>query len=127
MMDDVSGKGCNENIFSSLNLGNESVYFIGSNSAGDKSAPLFFVSNKTERVMAKDQWQPDCYNNFFTPGFDDASLILSRFDNGDVSNVQVMAVKWAEMKEISVHFMLHLNEDFDDDLLQDALEIMDEI
>ena len=29
--------------------------------------------------------------------------------------------------EMYVHFMLHLNEDFDDDLLQDALEVMGHI
>jgi hypothetical protein len=29
------------------------------------------------------------------------------------------------MKEIAVHFMLHINEDFDDDLLQDGLELLD--
>lgn len=28
-------------------------------------------------------------------------------------------------KEISLHFMLHINDDFDDDLLQDALELLD--
>jgi len=27
-------------------------------------------------------------------------------------------------KEISLHFMLHLNEDFDDDLLKDAIELI---
>ena len=27
-------------------------------------------------------------------------------------------------KEISMHFLLHLNEDFDDDLLQDAVELL---
>lgn len=29
-----------------------------------------------------------------------------------------------EPKEISLHFLLNLNEDFDDDLLQDALELL---
>ena len=27
-------------------------------------------------------------------------------------------------KEISLHFMLHLNEDFDDDLLSDAIDLL---
>lgn len=27
-------------------------------------------------------------------------------------------------KEISLHFLLHLNEDFDDDLLQDAIDLL---
>ena len=28
------------------------------------------------------------------------------------------------LKDIFIHFMLHLNEDFDDDLLQDAMSIL---
>jgi hypothetical protein len=28
------------------------------------------------------------------------------------------------MKEVALHFMLQVNEDFDDDLLQDALDLM---
>lgn len=27
-------------------------------------------------------------------------------------------------KEIALHFMLHINDDFDDDLLQDSLELL---
>jgi len=27
-------------------------------------------------------------------------------------------------KEISLHFLLHMNEDFDDDLLQDAVDLL---
>jgi len=29
-----------------------------------------------------------------------------------------------EPKEISLHFLLHMNEDFDDDLLQDAVDLL---
>ena len=29
-------------------------------------------------------------------------------------------------KEVQLHFMLCINEDFDDDLLQDALELLEE-
>jgi hypothetical protein len=29
-------------------------------------------------------------------------------------------------KEMYLHFMLHINEDFDDDLLQDAVELLTE-
>jgi hypothetical protein len=28
-------------------------------------------------------------------------------------------------KEVALHFMLHINEDLDDDLLQDSLELLD--
>lgn len=32
----------------------------------------------------------------------------------------------ATKKEVLLHFMLFINEDFDDDLLQDALELLEE-
>lgn len=32
--------------------------------------------------------------------------------------------KVMDPREISLHFMLHLNEDFDDDLLSDAIELL---
>lgn len=33
--------------------------------------------------------------------------------------------KVMDPKEIALHFMLHINDDFDDDLMQDALELLD--
>lgn len=32
--------------------------------------------------------------------------------------------KVMDPKEIALHFMLHINDDFDDDLLQDSLELL---
>lgn len=36
-----------------------------------------------------------------------------------------MTKKILDPKQISLHFLLHINEDFDDDLLQDAIELLD--
>lgn len=44
--------------------------------------------------------------------------------NGDVEEVTVTVKKVMDPKEISLHFLLHLNEDFDDDLLQDAIDLL---
>lgn len=35
--------------------------------------------------------------------------------------------KVMDPKEIALHFMLHINDEFDDDLLQDALELLEQI
>ena len=35
--------------------------------------------------------------------------------------------KIMDPKEIALHFMLHINDEFDDDLLQDALELLEQI
>jgi hypothetical protein len=36
-----------------------------------------------------------------------------------------MTKKILDPKEIALHFLLHINEDFDDDLLQDAVDLLD--
>jgi hypothetical protein len=50
---------------------------------------------------------------------------MAEYDNGDVKDIHVTNRRMTQMKEIAVHFMLHINEDFDDDLLQDGLELLD--
>lgn len=58
------------------------------------------------------------------PGWDSATVVEGFHTNGDVDNVKVTVKKIMDPKEISLHFLLHLNEDFDDDLLQDAIELL---
>ena len=47
-------------------------------------------------------------------------LIENGFDE-DKNMVIVQVIKVIKKKEIFMHLLLHLEEDFDDDLLQDAL------
>lgn len=49
------------------------------------------------------------------------------FENGDVEQFTLKIKKVMDPKEIALHFMLHINEEFNDDLLQDALELLDYI
>ena len=74
--------------------------------------------------MATDDWYATCYVNFFVPGWDSATVVEGKHVNGDVEKVDVTIKKIMDPKEISLHFLLHLNEDFDDDLLQDAIELL---
>jgi hypothetical protein len=71
-----------------------------------------------------DYWEDSCYANFYVPGYDTAKLITAYYDNGNVQEIQVEQRRMAEKREVALHFMLHLNEDFDDDLLQDAIELL---
>jgi hypothetical protein len=41
--------------------------------------------------------------------------------------VEVTTKKLMTPQEMYLHFMLHMNEDFDDDLLHDALRLLTEI
>jgi len=72
-----------------------------------------------------DYLTPSSYCNFFISGSDSSNLIMAEYDNGDVKDIHVTNRRMTQMKEIAVHFMLHINEDFDDDLLQDGLELLD--
>jgi hypothetical protein len=53
-------------------------------------------------------------------------LIQSEFQNGDIESIKITIKKMMEPKEISLHFLIHLdpNENFDDDLLQDAVDLL---
>jgi hypothetical protein len=75
-------------------------------------------------MVEVDRWNHSCYCNFYIPGYDGSSLVLAEFDNGDVKEIHLTIKRLAEMKEVALHFMLHINENFDDDLLQDALELL---
>jgi hypothetical protein len=48
-------------------------------------------------------------------------------ENSNVREVKIVVKRLMTVVEMYVHFMLHMNEDFDDDLLQDALEIIGQI
>jgi hypothetical protein len=51
-------------------------------------------------------------------------MVQTYFENGDVQSMDISIKKVMDPKEISLHFLLHMNEDFDDDLLQDAIELL---
>jgi hypothetical protein len=71
-----------------------------------------------------DKWTPSSHLNFFISGSDSSNLIMAEYDNGDVKEIHVTVKRPSDLKEVAIHFMLHINEDFDDDLLQDALDLM---
>lgn len=51
-------------------------------------------------------------------------MIQAYHMNGDCEDCTITVKKLVDPKEISMQFLLHLNEDFDDDLLQDAIELL---
>jgi hypothetical protein len=51
-------------------------------------------------------------------------LVQAEYANGDVREMLVRVRRMMVKKEVYLQFLLHLNEDFDDDLLQDALELL---
>ena len=52
-------------------------------------------------------------------------MIQAEHTNADCSEVTVTTRKLLNIKEISLQFLLHINEDFDDDLLLDATRLLE--
>ncbi len=51
-------------------------------------------------------------------------MVEAEHATGDVDKIVVTAKKVMDPKEIALFLLLHLNEDFDEDLLQDAITNM---
>ena len=55
----------------------------------------------------------------------DPSKMVEWYDKIEVDkSILVITAEECSLKENYIRFLLHLNEDFDDDLLQDSLEIL---
>jgi hypothetical protein len=50
---------------------------------------------------------------------------LAEYAAGDVKNIEIHHYKVLSPKDTRIHLLLHIYEDFDDDLLQEALELLD--
>lgn len=123
--DPKDGFAWNEQMIEYFYMGPVSVFHTFRHEAGKTlTTPVFYVNNETEQVVAQETWEATCYVNFFVPGFDSGTVIQGFYENGDVKEVGVTVKKVMDPKEISLHFMLHLNEDFDDDLLSDAIDLL---
>ena len=54
---------------------------------------------------------PESFCEWWNPNHEDFSMKIQR-------------TRLCDPKDLALHLLLHLNEDFDDDLLQDAMEIL---
>jgi hypothetical protein len=123
--DPKDGFAWNDQMIEYFYMGPVSVFHTFRHEAGKTlTTPVYYVNNETEQVVAEETWEATCYVNFFVPGFDSATVIEGFYENGDVKEVGVTTKKVMDPREISLHFMLHMNEDFDDDLLSDAIDLL---
>ncbi len=86
---------------------------------------MLYIDNQTETVALMGTWKPSSRTHFYLPGYDSNCLIEAIHDNSEVSSIKVTTKRLMTVSEMYLHFLLSLNEDFDDDLLQDALDEMD--
>jgi hypothetical protein len=90
-----------------------------------QKTPVYYVHNESEEIVFRDTWESTCYaDNFFFPAWDGSTVVQAYHLNGDCDYCNFSVKKMIDPKEISLQFLLHLNEDLDDDLLQDAIELL---
>ena len=53
------------------------------------------------------------------------SVLFEHYPNEEESTITVITIEFFTMKDKLMHLLLGLNEDFDDDLLLDALDVID--
>ena len=88
---------------------------------------MHFVSIESEKVELSHNFvceDREIQRKYSDSPIDPAILVKSSLRRG--KNVaKVIQIKPFRLKECEMSFLLHLNEDFDDDLLLDALDLID--
>ena len=87
--------------------------------------PVFFLHNEREEIVKTDSWKATSRIRWYLPGYDSATIIEEECALSEPEEVRVTTTRLVTMKEIYLHFLLHLNEDFDDDLLKEAVELLE--
>jgi len=120
------GFGYNEQTVDCFGIGPISVFHTFRHEKGQVlETPIYYINNETEEIVSKETWKSTCFaSRFFFPGWDGSVVVQSEHQNGDCDYIVITAKKVMDPKEISMHFLLHLNPDFDDDLLQDAIDLL---
>lgn len=107
------------------NLGEISAFHTFAYEKGQPlTTPVYYVHNQREEIIATETWEATCKTNFYIPGFDTSTVIEAKHATGDVNEVEVTTKRLVTPHEMYLHFMLHINEDFDDDLLHDAIKLL---
>ena len=116
----------NDQLTSCYGMDGVSVFHTFRHKEGQvQTTPVYYVHNETEEIIHRETWQATSWaDNFFFPAWDGSVVVEAYKMNGDCEDCTFTTKKMVEPKEISMHFLLHLNEDFDDDLLQDAVELL---
>jgi hypothetical protein len=76
-------------------------------------------------VVAEVIWRCESTNNWYPVDYDPNAILLTTFPPGDVKEVAITHYKVVSTKDVYMRFMLHLNAGLDDDLLQDAIELLE--
>ena len=115
----------NEQLVYAWGVGNTSIYHTFKHKNKEcLFSPIYYINNETEEIIYTEKWQASCFYDWFFPGWDGNTIVVSWHENGEVNEVRVEVKKIIDLREISLYFLLHLNQNFHDDFLQDAVELL---
>ena len=89
------------------------------------SSPVFYIDNESERIIGEEEWVCSHLHKYHLPGYNGNLLLEGIYENGEVQQVTVETKSIMAGKEISLYLMTELLPDFDDDLLYEAIAIID--
>ena len=132
LQSEENGKWTKDQISVAFRLGKLSVFYSHEHEItenDDCSSMLKFVHNESQEVVYSHQMKFKACgeDTFFVPGWDDRTLIISHYDRNSKDQCQLAIIRVVSSftaKDNFMHFLLHINEDFDDDLLMDAIGIL---
>ena len=88
------------------------------------SAPVFYVHNQTEKIKLRTEWSCDSEEHHILPSYDPNGVVEATYSNGFTDFLKLTLRRLETQREMYLNFLLQMNEDFDDDLLQDSLDLL---
>ncbi len=83
--------------------------------------PVYYFSNNNFEIISQSKWVCSYLTKYTFPGYDGHLMIESEYENGQVKEFKCWYKKLIEYKELIMFFLLEINENFDDDLMQEVV------
>jgi hypothetical protein len=90
-----------------------------------QETPVMYFSNTNCQEIFRESWLCTYRTKYVFPGYDAYAMLENEYENGgNICEFTCRYKKMIEFKEILMFFMLEINENFDDDLMQDVVEMI---
>jgi hypothetical protein len=74
-----------------------------------RESPVYFIDNAKEELMRTGTWLPSSRTHFYLPGYDSNLLVEYIQENSDVKEIKVISNQVITVREMYMHFLLHIN------------------
>lgn len=106
-------------------MGSYAIFYTCLFEAGNALlSPVFYISHQQE-ILCRDTWKCTYLTKFYVPGFSNHTLMESEYENGYVSEFTIHERKLLNPSAPLKHRLKEMY-DFDDSLLQDVYDLLEE-